>query len=330
MKHLSILIPKGYLILDTIVGTLNLFRMANSYSRRIGKTTTDVFEIDLVAIDKDPISCHQYFQVQPTKTLAEVDHTGLIILTSITGNLEKALEENEELINWIRNQRIKNSTEIASLCRSAYLLADTGLLNGKSCTTHWAVEEKFARRFPKIQLLSNKIICEDNGIYSSGGAYSFLNIVIYLIEKFYGREVAIWCSKMAEIDFDRANQNQFAIFRGQKEHTDSTIKKVQDYIEENFEQKLNIDELAQQFQLSSRSFIRRFKKATQNTPFEYIQRVRMEVAKKNFESTPLNVNQVMYEVGYIDEKAFRKTFKKHTGLSPIEYRRKFNREMAMA
>ena len=330
MKHLSILIPEGHLILDTIVGTLNLFRMANSYAKKIGKYQEAVFAIDLVGRTKEPITCHQFFQVQPTKTLEEIDRTDVIIITSITGNIENALAKNGSLIEWVKKKRIECDAEVISLCRSAFILAETGLLNGKSCATHWAVHQQFEGKYAKINLIPDKIISEDNGIYSSGGAYSFLNMIIYLIEKYYGREVAIWCSKMAEIDFDRISQNQFVIFSGQKEHDDEAIKEVQVYIEENFEEKLSVEGLAKQFAISTRNFIRRFKKATHNTPFEYIQRVKVEVAKKSLESSTLNINEVMYNVGYNDEKAFRKTFKRFTGLSPIEYRKKFNREMAFS
>ena len=207
MKHLSILIPEGHLILDTIVGTLNLFKMANSYSRRIGKSQEDVFAIDLVGLTNAPISCHKFFEVKPTSTIDEVKNTDLIVISSIVGNIEKALEKNEALIDWIKRRRIENGAEVVSLCRSAFILAETGLLNGKSCTTHWEVHQQFERKYAKIKLLPEKIISEDNGIYTSGGAYSFLNMIVYLIEKYYGRETAIWCSKMAEIDFDRINQN---------------------------------------------------------------------------------------------------------------------------
>ncbi len=330
MKHLSIIIPEGTLILDTIVGTLNLFKMANSYSKRIGNNQEDFFKIDLVGLTKEPISCHEYFQIKPTKTIEEVESTNLIIISSITGNIEDALVKNEPFINWIKMRRIKDDADVASLCRSAFILAETGLLNGKTCATHWVVHQKFEEKYPKIHLLPDKIISEDNGIYSSGGAYSFLNMIVYLIEKYYGRETAIWCSKMAEIDFDRINQNQFVIFKGQKEHSDEIIKAVQIYIEENFEEKLSVKDLAKKFAISSRTFIRRFKKATLNTPLEYMQRVKVEVAKKSFESSTLNINQVMYNVGYNDQKSFRKTFKKYTGLSPLEYRTKYNREMALS
>jgi len=330
MKHLSVLIPKGDLILDTIVGPHNLFKMANSYAKRIGKIKEDLFAIDLVATTRDPVTCHKFFDVRPTKSIDELADSNLIIITSITGDLDKALAENTPIIDWIRTQRIKNDAVIVSLCRSAFLLAETGLLNGKSCATHWAVHRQFEQKFDKVNLLPERIISEDNGIYSSGGAYSFLNMIIYLIEKYYGRETAIWCSKMAEIDFDRVNQNQFIIFSGQKEHEDEVIKQAQLYIEENFEEKLSVEGLAKKFIISDRSFIRRFKKATRNTPFEYIQRVRVEVAKKSFETSTLNISEVMYNVGYNDEKAFRKTFKRYTGLSPLEYRKKYNREMAFS
>ena len=330
MKHLSILVPDGHLILDTVVGTLNLFRMANSYSKRIGKFREDYFTIDLVAQKKVPIFCHDHFQIHPTKTIDEIKVTDVIIIASITGNIDGAISKNQSLVDWIKLRRIKDNAEVVSLCRSAFIIAETGLLNGKSCATHWAVHQQFEDKYSKINLLPDNIISEDKGIYSSGGAYSFLNLIIYLIEKHYGRETAIWCSKMAEIDYDRISQNQFVIFSGQKEHGDDVIREIQLYIEENYEEKLKVDWLANKYSISTRNFIRRFKKATQNTPFEYMQRVKIEAAKKSFESTTLNVNEVMYNVGYNDEKAFRKTFKKYTGLSPVEYRKKYNREMAFS
>ncbi|MEL6672023.1 MAG: helix-turn-helix domain-containing protein [Bacteroidota bacterium] len=330
MKHLSLLIPRGPLIVDTIIGTLNLFRMANRYARRMGFLEEDLFAIDLVAYDRAPLSYQEFFQLTPTKTLAEVDKTDVIIISSIIGHLEKAVANNQEMVQWIRDKRVEQEAEVVSLCRSAFLLAETGLLNGKACTTHWEVHQQFEKSYPQVQLLPEKIITEDRGIYTSGGAYSFLNMVLYLIEKYYGRETAIWCSKMAEIEFDRINQNQFVIFNGQKDHGDETIQAVQDYIEEHFAERLNIEELAQRFAVSTRTFIRRFKKATLNTPLEYIQRVKVEVAKKRLEASALHINEVMYQVGYQDEKAFRKVFKKYTGLSPLEYRQKYNREIALA
>ena len=330
MKHISVIVPQGNSIVDTIIAPYNLLKMANSYIRKLNDLKEAPFKIDLVGLSKEPVVYQGLFSIQPTASIGEVKKTDLIIVSPISGNLVKEIEHNQEFIQWIRKQRIENDAELASLCKGAFLLAETGLLNGKSCATHWTAHEQFKKRYPGVNLIPEKIICEDNGIYSSGGAYSILNFTLYLIERYFGRETAIWCSKISEIEFDRISQSEFIVFSGQKEHSDEPIKKAQLYIENNFEEKLNINEIANMVHLNGRSFLRRFKKATANTPLEYIQRVKIEAAKKKLESTTETILQVMYSIGYIDEKAFRTTFKKYTGLSPKEYRNKYNREMAFS
>ena len=329
MRHLSIMVPVGTVIVDTIIGSLNLFQMANNHLKQKGEQTGDLFAIDLVGLDKQPQTYNRFFTVTPTKAIGEIKSTNLIIVAGIVGDIEKQIERNSDFVDWMRRQRIENDTEIASLCRGAFLLAETGLLNGKSCATHWITHDKFNRKYPQVNLLPDKIISEDNGIYSSGGAYSFLNLLLHLIEKYYGRETAIWCSKMSEIEFDRIDQNQFVIFSGQKEHSDEAIKGVQGYIERHYADQLNVESLANEAAISGRNFVRRFKKATNNTPLEYIQRVRVEAAKRKLESSTLSVQQVMYESGYNDDKSFRNIFRKYSGLTPLDYRNKYNREMAL-
>lgn len=329
MKHLSILVPKGTAIVDTIIGTYNQFKMANAFLKQNSVVKEKNFDIDVVGLDKEVHTFSRFFSISPTKTIHEIEKTDLIIIPGLVGDLDKQIEKNYGFVEWIRQQRIQHGAEIASLCRGAFLLAETGLLNGKSCATHWVTHDTFARKYPQVELLPDKIINEDNGIYSSGGAYSFLNLLLHLVEKFYGRETAIYCSKMSEIEMDRMSQNQFVIFSGQKDHSDEAIKSIQEYVEANYSEKLSVEQLAHKAAISSRNFVRRFKKATFNTPIEYIQRVRVEAAKKKLESSTLNVQQVMYNSGYRDVKAFRTVFKKYTGLTPLEYRGKYNREMAM-
>ena len=330
MKHLSIMVPVGTAIVDTIIGSFNLFQMANNYLRKKGLLNHDLFSIDLVGLTKQPQTYNRFFTIAPTKSLGEIEKTDLIIVAGIVGDIEKQIDNNSLFIEWMKKQRIENDAEIASLCRGAFLLAETGLLNGKSCATHWITHDKFKQKYPRVNLLPEKIISEDNGIYSSGGAYSFLNLLLHLVEKYYGRETAIWCSKVAEIEFDRIDQNQFVIFNGQKEHQDMEIKAVQEYIEQHYANKLRVERLAHKAAISNRNFVRRFRKATNNTPLEYIQRVRIEAAKKRLESSTMNIQEVMYESGYNDDKTFRNLFKKYTGLTPLEYRNKYNREMAFS
>jgi transcriptional regulator GlxA family with amidase domain len=330
MKHISIIVPSGNSIVDTIIAPFNIFRMANAYYKRLYEPIENHVKIDLVGLSKDPVLYQGLFSIQPTASIHEVLKTDLIIVSPISGDLENEINNNMEFVKWIKTQRIENDSEIASLCKGAFILAETGLLNGKSCATHWTAHEQFQRRYPAVNLVPEKIICEDNGIYSSGGAYSILNFTLYLIERYFGRETSIWCSKVSEIEFDRISQSEFMIFSGQKEHSDEPIKRAQLHIENNYKKKLYIDEIAEMVNLNGRSFLRRFKKATANTPLEYILRVKIEAAKKKLESTTETILEVMYDIGYNDEKAFRTIFRKYSGLSPKEYRNKYNREMAFS
>ncbi|UJH66540.1 GlxA family transcriptional regulator [Allomuricauda sp. SCSIO 65647] len=330
MKHISVIVPSGNSIVDTIIAPFNMLKMANSHFKRINELARHPFKVDLVGLSKEPVLYQGLFSVRPTATIHDIPKTDLIIISPISGDLDIEIQNNMDFVDWIKTQRIENGSELASLCKGAFLLAETGLVNGKSCATHWTAHETFKRKYPNVNLIPEKIICEDNGIYSSGGAYSILNFTLYLIERYFGRETAIWCSKVSEIAFDRLSQSEFIIFSGQKDHSDEPIKQAQLHIENNYQDRLVVDEIAQMVHLNARSFLRRFKKATSNTPLEYIQRVKVEAAKKRLESSTKTILEIMYDIGYNDEKAFRSTFRKYSGLSPKEYQRKYNREMAYA
>ncbi len=325
MKHISVIVPSGKSVVDTVIAPFNLLKMANKRQEKSKR-----FKIDLVGLELKPIVYQGLFSIRPTATIKDIRQTDLIIISPISGDLSTEIERNIAFVHWIKEQRIKNGAELASLCKGAFLLAETGLVNGKSCATHWTAHDQFKLRYPQVNLIPEKIICEDNGIYSSGGAYSILNFTLYLIERHFGREIAIWCSKVAEIEFDRRSQSEFIIFNGQKEHSDTAIREAQELIEQNYREKLTVAQLASKVHLNSRSFLRRFKKATFNTPLEYVQRVKIEAAKKQLESTSKSILEVMYFIGYNDEKAFRTTFRKYSGLSPREYQKKYNKEIAFA
>lgn len=326
MKHISILVPNGACILSSIIAAYKIFHNVNNYIQSTSGNTEALYEIDLVGLNNQTTLYDGAFQINPTKTIDQVKRTDLIIVTTVVGDFETELQKNAPFVPWIKEQRVKNNAEIASLCTGAFLLAETGLLDGKHCATHWIAHEAFQMMYPKVKLAPDKIICEDNGIYSSGGAYSFLNLLLHLVDKYYGRETAVWAAKMFEIDFDRISQNQFIIFVGQKDHSDNAIKDAQSYIENHFNDKISVEALASKAAISRRNFVRRFKKATSNTPLEYIQRVKIEAAKRSFESSTKNIKEVMYNVGYSDDKSFRNTFKKYTGLTPHDYRMKYNRD----
>lgn len=325
MKHISILVPRGEVVMGSIEGPHKVFSQVNDFMTAMGGTP--LFDIKLVGLSREPQTYERVFTVTPQTTINEVKRTDLIIIPAVKFDPADGIEPNSDFLPWITRQ-YKAGSEVASLCLGAFLLAATGLLKGKKCATHWIAAGDFKRLFPDVNLVADKIITDESGIYCSGGAYSHLNLILYLVEKYAGREMAVRCSKIFEIDIERGSQSPFIIFNGQKEHEDEAIKKAQVFIEENYQKRITVEELASMFALSRRNLERRFKKATANTTVEYIQRVKVEAAKMSLESSRETINEVMYKVGYTDSKAFRTTFRKITGLSPLQYRSKYNKDLA--
>ncbi len=309
MKHLTIIVPDGQNNLSSIVGAYKIFTRANEYWKRSWHRK-ELFKIELAGISKKVEFYDGLFTVKPHTNISAITKTNLIIIPSLNHNYQKAVKENKLLIDWIE-QQYKHGAEIASICTGAFLLASSGLLDGKTCSTHWAAADNFRTMFPKVNLQTDKLITDENGIYTNGGAYSFLNLMIYLVEKYYDRQTAIFCSKVFQIEMDRQSQSAFTIFTGQKLHGDEMVKKAQAYIESNLDEKISVEHLSSRFAVGRRNFDRRFIKATGNTPVEYLQRVKIESAKKAFETTRKTINEVMYEVGYSDVKAFREVFQKN-------------------
>jgi len=330
MKHLTILMPDTHIGFNTfacVIGAYDIFRRADQYWQGKGRpslfTTIELAGVSAVSAIQDGL-----LTMKPDVSLSAIHKTDLIIIPAINHRFIKPLKCNTELTDWIIKQ-YKNGAEVASMCTGAMILASTGLLDGKNCSIHWSAAEQLKELFPKVRVKADNLITDEQGIYTNGGGYSFLNLVIYLIEKYYDRETAIYCSKIFQIEIDRQRQAVFAIFKGQKSHDDALIKQVQIYMETHFQDRISMEELAKQFAIGRRNFDRRFIKATGNTPVEYLQRVKIESAKKAFETTRKHINEVMYEAGYSDEKAFREVFRKITGMSPLDYKKKYNKETVL-
>ncbi len=323
MKHVSILVPESA-VLAAIDDPRHIFSQVNAFAKDAGKLP--VFDIKFVGASKE-IRLHDgAFSVHSDLFLDEVKETDLIFIPAFCGDAETFLETNKDFIPWIVEQN-KKGAEVASLCVGAFMLAKTGLLNGRKCSTHWRAADEFRAMFPEVELVTDKIITEEDGIYTSGGATSYWNLLLYLVEKYTDRDTAILTAKIFAIELNRASQSGFIIFNGQTTHADENVKKAQKFIENNFREKFTIDDLSDKCAVSRRSLERRFKRATNNTVNEYIQRVKVEAAKKSFETSRKNITEVMLDVGYSDTKAFRGIFKKLTGMTPFDYRSRYNKEV---
>jgi transcriptional regulator GlxA family with amidase domain len=327
MKHLSILVPDEQTTMSTIaciVGAYQVFSEANNYMVRKGQQA--LYKIELVGASKNDFLTNNLLSIKHQSVIDEVDTTHLIIIpASLIRSYETATTNNKLLIDWLSMQ-YKQGAEIASMCAGSFMLAAAGVMAGKTCSTHWAMAETFRELFPQVNLQTDQLITDEDGIYTNGGAYSFLHLLMYLVEKFYDRQTAIHCAKYFQIDLDRNLQAEFSIFNGHKKHTDDAILAAQQLIEENYTDKISMEKLSSDLSIGRRNFDRRFIKATGLTPLDYLQRVKIEAAKKKFETTRKTVHEIMYEVGYNDAKAFRDVFSRITGLSPLEYKSKYNKE----
>lgn len=310
-------------VIEAVADPHYMFKAVNQFLMAAGKEP--LFNVQLVGLTSEIKLDNSLFSVHVDKLLKDVKTTDLIVIPALSGDMKAAIAANKDFIPWIVKQYSKG-TEVASLCVGAFMLASTGLLDGKKCSTHWSFSNEFRSMFPDVELVDGSIITEEQGLYSSGGAHSYLNLLLYLIEKYTDRDTAILAAKYFAIDIDRESQSAFMLFKGQKDHDDDEILNAQEFIEENYSEKITVDDLAKQYAIGRRSFERRFKKATNNSIIEYIQRVKIEAAKRSFESSRKNITDVMFDVGYTDTKAFRTLFKKITGLTPVEYRNKYNKQ----
>lgn len=318
MKQVTIVVPKGKVTLSSITGAFEILRTANAQWLRLGHKP--IMEICLAGFEPELKLDTGYFTVHPAP-IADIRKTDLVIIPA-TAPDDHLIRDNEALLTWVKTQYI-NGAELATMCSGAFLLAATGLLDGKVCSTHWSHAPNFKQLYPRVNLQPDQLITATNGIYTNGGAYSFLHLILFLVEKYFDREIAIYCSKVFQIDMDRNSQSPFFIFKAQKNHGDELISKAQVYMEENLTEKISFETVASKLAVSRRNFDRRFIKATGNTPVEYLQRVKVEIAKSSLEKGRKSICEVMNEVGYSDDKAFREVFKKFTGLSPLEYKAKF-------
>ena len=231
MKKTAILVPKGEVMPSAIVGAYFLLTQANLFLRQNGKPA--VFDVQLVGFRKESSLYDGSFAAKTENFKKTKKVFDLLIVPGFTSEMETPIQENLELIAWIKKQHTEHETDLASMCTGAFLVAATGLLDGKKCTSHWAFEPSFRRLFPTVNFLSEHIVTDDNGFYASGGAYSSLNLILYLIEKFCGKEAAVWTSKVFQIDIGRTSQKPFVIFNMQKSHMDKPIARAQAFIEKN-------------------------------------------------------------------------------------------------
>ena len=323
MKRVTILGMKNTMS-STITGPMDVFYQAGfMWNYFKGETIQPYFKVNVVTTTGEPFKCLNGVRIIPDGAIDDLQDADLILVSSIM-DIDKTLREQGEVIDWLRD-RYRNGAHIATLCSGAFVLAETGLLDGKTATTHWGFAEQFQKRYPQIHLKPERLITDEGDLFCSGGYSAAIDLCLYLVEKYCGHEVALQSSKSMVADIGRTSQAPYAVFPYRKDHPDQQILAVQEWIERNYDKPFTYDALARESGMSRRTMERRFKTATGETPLAYQQGFRVEAAKRMLESGLQSFDEITYEVGYEDSSTFRKVFFKQTGLVPTAYRKKFQR-----
>jgi transcriptional regulator GlxA family with amidase domain len=306
----------------TIIGPMDILNQAGRLWNRVSKSpATPFFDVSIASADGQPIKATNNVLIQPHCSISEVDQTDLVVIASAT-YIEKILEKTPELVPWIRRQYAQGA-HVASICTGVFLLAETGLLDGKAATLHWGFVESFRKKYPRVKLKQDQMFLDQGRLYCSAGVNAGLDLSLYLVEKFCGRQTAVQCAKTMILDMGREIQTPYDCFLFSRDHHDSAVTGAQKWLERHHTQSIDYDRLAGKYGMSRRSLERRFKQATGVTPLGYLQRLRVETAKHLLEEGSRTFNEIAYLVGYEDISFFRKIFARLTGLRPKEYQQRF-------
>lgn len=323
MKHVTILGLNGSSG-TMITGPFDIFHMAGRmWDYIFRQNPTPYFEVEIANSDLEPIQCDGNISILPHRTIAEIKQTDLILIPS-TMDVEKTLKKHGDAIPWL-HMHYQQGAHIAAMCTGTFFLAETGLLNGKTATTHWGAVDIFRKRYPQVKLKPERLITDEGDIYCCGASNACFDISLYLVQKMVGREVALQTAKVFICDLDRINQSEWAVFRFQKSHKDEIVCKAQDLMEQSYSYFATIEDLASEVGISRRAFERRFKAATGDSPLQYLHRLRVEAAKRIIETTNSSFDEIAYQVGYENTGYFRKVFTNLCHISPKAYSLKWGK-----
>lgn len=326
---------------SAITGVIDLFALAGVTWNRIQQQDTSIaFNVQLASYKKNNIRCINNLQLAAHCSFADIEHqltepaltnssansTGanILIVPTIGGPIEQTLDNNPQLIALLVKAQQAGWT-IAGNCTGNFLLAEAGILKGKTATTHWGFAREFQQRYPCITLKADQLITRDDNIFCAGGGIAWFDLGLHIIERNVDFETAMQTAKAFVIDYRRDSQLSYSLMRIAKPHQDALVNAIQQRIEQDCTAALSIEALAVQYNVSQRTLIRRFNNALGLPPNTYLQSVRIERARKMLEESDFNVETIMNKIGYEDASSFRRLFKKKTGITPTEYRNRFSK-----
>jgi len=303
--------------LSSVLGPYEMLCLANRLAPKENRV-----QVKIVASNTMSFSSSSGFNLDINEMFGVIDQTDYLIIAPIGPVDEGCLNFSEEVLLWLRTQ-YEQGAQLISLCTGAFLLAASGLLNGKTATTHWQYELLFKRCFPSVLLQSNQVICQQGRLLTSGGANAYQDIILHIIAFHFGEKMKRHCAKLLMLDFSRVSQQMFRTPDIVRQHNDELVHGLQDWLHERLDQPFKLGHLASKACLGERQIKRKFVNALGMPPLSYVQYMRVEKAKTYLEETGLSIEKISIKVSYQDVRFFRLVFKRHVGVSPSQYRLKF-------
>ena len=280
------------------------------------------FRVRTVSLDGRAVTSAHGLGVAPHAAMADVERTDIVIVSTSGLDLDLQFVANSALLPWLRRQHEQGAL-VVGVCMGAAYLAEAGLLDGRIATTHWALADKFAARYPNVRWRPEQFVTEDNRLLCSGGVFASVDISLYLVEKLCGHEIAVQTAKSLLLPMPRIHQSGYAMHTVSQAHGDERIREVEAYLQTNFQKEIATNDLARRAGLGERTFVRHFKAATGQLPAGYVQALRIQAAKTMLERDAKPIQAISSDVGYDDVAFFRELFKRSTGMTPAEYRAHF-------
>jgi transcriptional regulator GlxA family with amidase domain len=307
---------------SAVFGQADAFAVAAYISGRRGDNSWSGHDVRIATADGEPVRGYGGHLIEPQCSLADARDSNVVLIPPIFNDIEQTLMQETGLVSWLTSFPA-NSTLLASTCTGAFLLAEAGILDGRRITTNPAFSELFRRRYPAVRLALDERIIDDNMVICAGSTTAYLNLAIYVIDRLAGHDLAVSTAKALSIDRNPESQRPYFLFIAPRDHGDDKVLQLQSWIEIHHHEPIGIDDMVDTAGMSVRNLNRRFVSATGMAPRQYLRRVRIEAAKRLLEAQNVPIERVALQVGYGDTRAFIRAFGVLAGLSPGQYRQKF-------
>ncbi|MBX7223296.1 MAG: GlxA family transcriptional regulator [Blastocatellia bacterium] len=322
-KRIAMLAFPNVQVLD-VMGPLEVFSRTSRWLRDHGKRPDLAYTVEIIGLEQGPFLTSSGLRIYADHSITDVTE-GIDTLLIAGGVGVEQYRTNALLLDWIRCQA-QSVRRLASICTGAFLLAESGLLNGRRATTHWNHCADFTRAFPEIRVEPDTIFVQEGSVYTSGGVTAGMDLALALVEEDFGREVALATARELVMFLKRpGGQAQFSVQLSVQMAEHKPLRELQTYIVENPSQDLSIEKLASRAAMSPRNFARLFLKEVGQTPARFVNSVRVETARRLLEETSDSIESICDQTGLGTPETMRRAFIRTLGIAPGQYRDRFNR-----